>query len=65
MRLHDNSLTADERMRELASILAAGVLRLRARAALSDKHSGQKNLPESPANCLDVPPTTVLSVHSG
>jgi hypothetical protein len=65
MRLHDDSLHADERLRELAAIFAAGVLRLRARAALPDKHSEQKNLPESPANCLDVPAPTVLSVHSG
>jgi hypothetical protein len=67
MRLHDDSppLNADQQIREVAGILAAGILRLRARAALPGQLSGGNNLPESSDNCLDVPVETVLSVHSG
>jgi hypothetical protein len=70
MRPHDDpaAMTAEERLREVASILAAGVLRLRSRAALPadlGQHSGPKNLPESGQDCLEVPGKTVLSVHTG
>jgi len=57
-------LTPDERLSEVAGILAAGVLRLRAGAALPADDSGQKNPPESGPTCLEVPNETMLSVHT-
>jgi hypothetical protein len=70
MRPHDDPavMTADERLREVARILAAGILRLRSRAALPAnpaQHSGPKNPPESGQGCLELPGETVLSVHTG
>jgi hypothetical protein len=70
MHLCDDStpLTSDERLREVARILAVCVLRLGARAALpiaADEHSGPKNLAESVPAGLEVPGETVLSVHCG
>ncbi|MCX7702016.1 MAG: hypothetical protein N2039_14160 [Gemmataceae bacterium] len=70
MRPHDDpaALTPDERLRAVAAILAAGVLRLRSRAALptdADQVRAPENLPETGPNCLEVPPQTVLSVHTG
>jgi hypothetical protein len=57
-------MTPEQRLREVASILAVGVLRLRDRAALppADK---EENAAESPAAGLEVPDETVLSVHTG
>jgi hypothetical protein len=62
-----NTLTDDQRLREIARILARGVLRLRARVALPPAvHLPcPQILPESGPNCLEVPPETVLSVHTG
>lgn len=61
-------LTPDERLSEVASILAAGVLRFAARAALSDA-APELPAPEIPAesasSCLEVSDETVLSVHNG
>lgn len=57
-------LTPDEQLREVATILAAGVLRLRQRAALPTGDT-QKKPPNSPAAGLEVPDETVLSVHTG
>jgi hypothetical protein len=61
-------LTPDERFRELSCLLAAGVLRLRGRAAQA-AHPGQQVCPkqssESGQSCLEVPGETVLSVHNG
>jgi hypothetical protein len=69
MRPHDDpaAMTADERLREVAAILAAGILRLSSRAALPDtgKHSGPKNPPEPGRDCLEVSVETVLSDHKG
>jgi hypothetical protein len=62
------NLTPDERLRAVAAILADGLLRLRARAALpSDpgEHPASKNQPELGRNCLEVSEETVLSVHTG
>jgi hypothetical protein len=62
------SVTDDQRLREVARILATGVLRLRARAALPPALAplpGAQILPESGPNSLEVPPKTVLSVHTG
>jgi hypothetical protein len=61
-------LTADERLRAVAAILAAGVLRLRIRATLPSPPSEYLTpniLPESDQNCLEVSEETVLSVHVG
>ena len=54
-----SSLTPDERFTEVAGILAGGILRLHARAALPE------NLSETGSPGLEVPDETVLSVHSG
>jgi hypothetical protein len=69
MRLYPDpaSLTPDERFRELACILAAGLLRRRARPPLSSnlgERHGPKKSPESDQDCLEVPAETVLSVHT-
>lgn len=62
-------LTTDaDRLREIAGLLAAGILRLRCRAALSSEsasNSGQKNLPKSSLNGLELSPGTRLSGHGG
>jgi hypothetical protein len=69
MRPFDDSLlTPDERRSEVAGILAAGVLRLSARAALpgdARELPAPKNPAESASSCLEVPGETVLSVHNG
>ena len=57
-------LTPGERLSEVAGILAAGVLRLHARAALPGDNSGpEKSLDSSPAG-LEVSGETVLSVYA-
>jgi hypothetical protein len=61
-------MTPDQRRRAIAHVLAAGILRLHARAALSgidDKHAGPEIRPESIPNGLEVPGETVLNVHRG
>jgi len=58
-------LTPDERLCEVAGILAAGVLRLHARVALSGDDLGPEKSPDSGAAGLEVSEETVLSVHSG
>jgi hypothetical protein len=61
-------LTDDQRLREIARILAAGVLRLRARVAIppaSVQLPGPQILLESSPICLEVPPETVLSGPHG
>jgi hypothetical protein len=70
MRPHDDpaAMTADERLREVAAILAAGLLRLRDRSALPAEPGqvpGPENLPETGPDGLEVPAETVLSVHTG
>ena len=57
-------LSPNERLREVASILAIGVLRLRQRAALPTD-ARQKKPPELAAASLEVPDETVLSVLTG
>jgi len=57
-------LSPDERFREVATILAAGVLRLRQRSALSTENS-EENVPESSPDGLEVPAETRLSVRVG
>ena len=63
-----SSLTPDQRRAAVANILAAGILRLQTRAALSDETSdlpGPKKPEDSAAPSLEVPDETVLSVHNG
>jgi hypothetical protein len=55
----------DERLRAVAEILAAAVIRLRLRAALPDQVQDAEERPESAANCLEVPRQTVLNVQAG
>jgi hypothetical protein len=57
-------LSPDERLREAAAILAAGVLRLRLRAALPAEN-GRKNVEKSSPDGLEVPAKTRLSVRVG
>jgi hypothetical protein len=54
-----------ERFREVAAILAAGVRRLRDRAALRIDHPAPENPTKSIETCLEVSPETVLSVQRG
>jgi hypothetical protein len=61
-------LTPDERLAEVAGILATGILRLHMRGALSLEPADRpapKNLAESGTSCLEVSDETVLIVHNG
>ena len=60
-----SSLTPDERFSEVAAILAGGVLRLHARAALSGDNLGPEKSPNSGPAGLEVSEESVLSVHCG
>lgn len=61
------AMTPERRRQEVACILAGGILRLHARAALAGP--GTLSAPEKPGNsaedCLEVSAETVLSVHTG
>ena len=61
-------LSPAERLRRVAAILAAGILRLHARAALAsdmDQNVCPEKPPKSTRNCLEVSRETMLSVHTG
>jgi hypothetical protein len=62
------SVTANQRRREIARILVAGILRLHARTALPSD-PGETSCPKNPAqcgqDCLELSRETVLSVHTG
>lgn len=58
-------LTPDQRRTEVASILAAGILRLHTRAALPADDPALGIAAESSRPGLEVPGETVLSVHNG
>ena len=58
-----SDLAPEQRRRELAGILATGILRLRKHRLLAGEPSG--NSPESPTRRLEVSDGTVLSVHAG
>jgi hypothetical protein len=62
-----DALTPDDRRRGIARILAAGILRVRARAALPTPAElpAPRILVKNAANPLDVPAETRLSVHPG
>ena len=59
-----SELTAEERLAEIASILAAGILRLHKRFALPTE-KGQIIAPESSPESLEVSDETRLSVCVG
>ena len=70
MRPFDDSrsMTPDERRAAIAKILAAGILRLHTRAALtpaSAPSSDAENTENPGSPRLEVPDETVLSVHNG
>jgi hypothetical protein len=58
-------LSAEQRRTEVASILAAGIVRLRLRVALSTYRPGAEKPEESAANPLEVLSEKWLSVHAG
>ena len=59
------SMTPDERLSEVASIFAAGILRLHARAALSCDNPAAENSKNPAPRGLELSDETVLSVHCG
>ena len=63
----DDALTPAQRRQEIARLLAAGVRRLHARAALppATQLPAPKNLPESGGTGLEVRAETRLSVQPG
>lgn len=67
MRSFDDpaTMTPDERLSEVASILAAGVLRLHARAALSCDYPAPEKSQNSAPPGLELSDETVLSVNRG
>ena len=70
MRLPNDldALTPNERLREIAGLLAAGVRRLRNGNALhaDPRKPGEATAPpESTQNCLAAPGRTGLTVHPG
>jgi hypothetical protein len=65
---HQAALSPDERFRQLARLLAAGLLRLRDRPAEpagSGSSPAPEKPPESAANRLELSAETRLSVHTG
>jgi hypothetical protein len=67
--LETSALTTDaDRLREIAGLLAAGILRLRCRAALRSQQAttpGPENPPKNSLNELALSHETRLSVHEG
>ena len=57
-------LSPEERFREVAGILAAGILRLPQRSALFPENA-EKNVAESSPDGLELPAETRLSVRVG
>jgi len=54
-------LSAQARRSEIAAILAAGIVRMKSRAAFPDSENADE-LAEFPAACLELSPESVLSV---
>ena len=66
--LDPSALTPEERLDELASILAAAILRLRDRGALAVQpppHPVTENLPLASPEPLEVPADPSVTVHAG
>jgi hypothetical protein len=62
------SLSLEQRLREVAAVLARGLRRLRDgrdASPVGDSTSAEILSSDSSANCLEVPPNLRLSVHSG
>jgi hypothetical protein len=59
------NMTAEQRIEEISAILAAGVLRLRARTALPASPAPSEISPDSTQNSLDVSPRKRLHGHRG
>jgi hypothetical protein len=59
-----DEMTSDERRREIAHLLAQGVLRLRRQRHLAASPAAH-NAAESASDPLEVSGETVLSVHTG
>ncbi|MSR55825.1 MAG: hypothetical protein EXS09_21510 [Gemmataceae bacterium] len=62
--LDPSLMTPDERCREVAAILASGLLRLRDRAALASD-TASENPSEPVGNSLEAVPANPLTVHVG
>jgi len=60
-----SSMTPDERLCHVASIFAAGILRLHARAALSCDHPASEKSHNLAHPGLELSDETALSVHCG
>jgi hypothetical protein len=60
----DDPVTPEERVHELAGILAAAILRLHIRGALQAVPT-PKNLSDSSLDCLELAPEDALTVHTG
>ncbi len=58
-----SELTPDDRVREISSIFATGILQLRARVAIPTPST--QNPAEKPENQLDLVLDSLLSVHTG
>jgi len=58
------SLTPEDRFREVAALLAAGLLHLRATDDPAGRPAPEKSSNSTP-NCLELPGETVLSGHTG
>jgi hypothetical protein len=65
--LDPTNLSPDQRFREIARLLAVGVLRLKKPVISSDSGviSTGKTFPESAPNHLDVTPEKSVTVHGG
>jgi hypothetical protein len=66
--LSPEHLTPEQRAREVARILATGLLRLTRNATPATspgEHAETKNPPESSQVCLEVAPFPRLTVHNG
>ncbi len=64
----NGNMPPDERLREVAGILAAGIVRLRVRAALPGANGdgvGREKTLENKPNWLEVPTEVRLTVHRG
>jgi hypothetical protein len=62
--LDPSLMTPDERRREVAAILAAGLRRLRDRSALTSEPASE-NPPDTAETPLEAVPENPLSVHVG
>lgn len=58
------NISSEDRLREVASLLASGIMRLQRREALPGKEVS-KSVPELSADGLEVPAETRLSVRVG